>query len=232
MSERPDAPVRAAARALTLAGVRMGKFRLADLFGPPKRPDPEAELERQLRALEQEALHALPGFGAQFLNRAGDLCLEAGKLNRGLSYLGGAIDMYLHAGRWDAAGAVCRKLLRVSPNAVRARCTLAWLSIGKSLGGEAQARIRDYVRAAQTAGAMSMEMAKKQLALMAEAARDEEVLRLLAEQLRQLGGPEAAARVDARLKEVKGPAAADHDEEQVWSAVLRAALLGPRQLSQ
>lgn len=210
----------------------MARFRLADLFGPPKDPDPEAELERQLRDLEHQARDAVPGFGAQFLNRAGDLCVDAGKLDRGLNYLGRAIDMYLQAGRWDAAGAVCRKLLRVSPGAVRARCTLAWLSIGKGLGGTAQSDIRDYIQAARRAGSAHVEMTKKQLGFMAEAVFDEGVLQLVAEELWQLGDKEGAKKVGLRLKEVReGATVSDRDQERTWAAVLRAALMGPRELA-
>jgi len=212
----------------------MARFRLADLFGPPKSPDPEAELEQQLRELEHQATDAVTGFGAQFLNRAGDLCIDAGKLDRGLNYLGRAIDMYLQAGRWDAAGAVCRKLLRVSPGAIRARCTLAWLSIGKGLGGDAQAEIRDYIQAARAAGPLHVAMTQKQLALMAEAVFDAGVLELVAEQLWQLGDHDGAKKVGLRLKAVTGGAADDvseHDQERTWAAVLRAALMGPRELS-
>ncbi len=210
----------------------MAKFRLADLFGPPKNPDPEAELERQLRDLEHQAMDAVPGFGAQFLNRAGDLCVDAGKLDRGLNYLGRAIDMYLQAGRWDAAGAVCRKLLRVSPGAVRARCTLAWLSIGKGLGGDAQAAIRDYIQAARRAGTTHVDLTKKQLSLMADAVFDEPILQLVAEELWQLGDKDGAKKVGLRLKELReGGAVSDHDQERTWAAVLRAALMGPRELA-
>src|SRR2546421_12372724 len=91
----------------------------------------EPNLERQLKALEAQADEAMPGFGAQFLNRAGDLCLEARLNRRALVYYGKAIDSYLHGGRYDPAAAVCRKLLRVSPHSVRAHCTLAWLALGE-----------------------------------------------------------------------------------------------------
>ena len=210
----------------------MARFRLADLFGPPKNPDPEAELERQLRDLEHQAMDAVPGFGAQFLNRAGDLCIDAAKLDRGLNYLGRAIDMYLQAGRWDAAGAVCHKLLRVSPGAVRARCTLAWLSIGKGLGGDAQTDIRDYIQAARKAGPAHVEMTRKQLGLMAEAVFDVGVLQLVAEELWQLGDHAGAKTVGLRLKALtEGGSVSDHDQERTWAAVLRAALMGPRELA-
>lgn len=212
----------------------MTRFRLGDLFGTPKSPDPDAEMEGQLRELEHQAADAVPGFGAQFLNRAGDLCIDAGKLDRGLNYLGRAIDMYLLAGRWDAAGAVCRKLLRVSPGAVRARCTLAWLSIGKGLGGDAQAEIRDYIHAARAAGPGHVDLTRKQLALMAEAVFDPDVLEVVAEQLWELGDHTGAKKVGLRMKAVVGGAAeelSDHDQERTWAAVLRAALMGPRELS-
>lgn len=210
----------------------MVRFRLADLFRPPKRPDADAELDGQLRQLEQEAQHALPGFGAHFLNRAGDLCLQAGKLDRGLGYLGEAIDMYLRAGRWDAAGAVCRKLLRLSPGAVRARCTLAWLAIGKRLGGDAQAQIRDYVQAVHRGGARTMELARKQLALMAEAVSDEGVLELIGAELSRLGDNEGATKVALRLEQLQqAPGGSERDDEHTWATVLRAALLGPQQLA-
>ena len=82
---------------------------------------PEPGLDKRLQSLEQQADIALPGFDAQFFNRAGDLCVESGDRPRALHYYGRAIDAYLRAGRYNAGGAVCRKLLRVSPGAVRAR---------------------------------------------------------------------------------------------------------------
>ncbi len=211
----------------------MPRFNLGDLFSPPKSPDPELELDNQLEELERQAADAVPGFGAQFLNRAGDLCVDAGRFDRGLNYLGRAIDMYLHAGRWDAAAAVCRKLLRVSPHAVRAHCTLAWLAIGKGHAGDVRQEIHDYVEAAQSAGPADVAMAKKQLARMAEAIFVAEVLEGLAEELWQLGDHDGARRVGLRMKEMlAAPRVSPQQQERTWTTVLRAALMGPRELAE
>lgn len=188
-------------------------------------PEPGQGLEKQLSALEQQADIALPGFDAQFYNRAGDLCVEAQDRERALSYYGRAIDAYLRAGRYNAAGAVCRKLLRVSPGSVRARATLAWLSIGKGLLSDAQWEVEEYVEAARAAG--QVDLARKQLRLMAEATQNVELRALLADHLRKVGDDEGAERVvDMPLEELAGR----EEAEALWSRVLRAALMGPRDL--
>ena len=188
-------------------------------------PEPGNGLEKQLSTLEQQADIALPGFDAQFYNRAGDLCVEAQDRERALSYYGRAIDAYLRAGRYNAAGAVCRKLLRVSPGSVRARATLAWLSIGKGLLSDAQWEVEEYVEAARAAG--QLDLARKQLRLMAEATQSLELRTLLADHLRKIGDDEGAERVVAMpLEELRGR----EEAEALWSRVLRAALMGPRDL--
>ncbi|HEX9106946.1 MAG TPA: hypothetical protein VF832_06955, partial [Longimicrobiales bacterium] len=98
----------------------------------------------------------------------------------------------------------------------------------------AQAEIRDYIQAARAAGPVHVEMTRKQLALMAEAVFDPGVLELVAEQLWELGDHEGAKKVGLRLKAVAAGAAdavSEHDQERTWAAVLRAALMGPRELS-
>ena len=188
-------------------------------------PEPGKGLEKQLNALEQQADVALPGFDAQFYNRAGDLCVEAQDRDRALSYYGRAIDAYLRAGRYNAAGAVCRKLLRVSPGSVRARATLAWLSIGKGLLSDAQWEVREYVDAARSAG--QVDFARKQLRMMADATHNEELRTLLADHLRKLGDEGGAEYVLAKpAEDQSGP----ENAEALWSRVLRAALMGPRDL--
>lgn len=190
----------------------------------------EPDIERQLKALEMQAEDAVPGFGAQFLNRAGDVCLEARLHRRALSYYGRAIDSYLHAGRYDAAAAVCRKLLRVSPRSVRARCTLAWLAIGKGMLGDAQKEIAEYVDAAERSA--RQEMAVSQLRMMAEATYHGGLLDVLAEQLDRLGDAVGAQKVRGaavHLRELPNLHTAA-DEEALWEKVLSAALKGPREL--
>lgn len=188
-------------------------------------PEPEPGLEKRLKSLEEQAETALPGFDAQFFNRAGDLCVEAQDRKRALAYYGRAIDAYLRAGRYNAASAVCRKLLRISPGAVRARCTLAWLSIGKGLLSDAQWEVDEYVQAAVDAG--QTDLAVKQIRMMADATYNPDLRALLADHLHKLGDSEAAERV-------MDPANIDdeprEEAEALWSRVLRAALMGPEDL--
>ena len=188
-------------------------------------PEPEPGLEKRLKSLEQQAEIALPGFDAQFFNRAGDLCVEAQDRKRALGYYGRAIDAYLRAGRYNAAGAVCRKLLRISPGAVRARCTLAWLSIGKGLLSDAQWEVDEYVQAAVDAG--QVDLARKQIRMMAEATYNPELRALLADHLHKLGDSEAAERLIDPEEPEDGPR---EEAEALWSRVLRAALMGPEDM--
>lgn len=190
-------------------------------------PEPEPGLDKRLKSLEQQAEIALPGFDAQFFNRAGDLCVEAQDRGRALGYYGRAIDAYLRAGRYNAAGAVCRKLLRISPSAVRARCTLAWLSIGKGLLSDAQWEVDEYVQAAVDTG--QADLALTQIRMMAEATYNPELRALLADHLHKLGDSEAARRVmDSQPLEDEPR----EEAEALWSRVLRAALMGPEDMRQ
>jgi tetratricopeptide (TPR) repeat protein len=179
-------------------------------------------LDARLQALEQQAETALPGLDAQYFNRAGDLCFAAGQTSRGLAYFGRAIDAYLRAGRYNAAGAVCRKLLRASPGSVRARATLAWLAIGKGLIAEAQWEVEEYVRAATAVG--RTDLARKHLRMMAESTYSTELRLLLADHLRQLDDAEAAREI----VDAPPPEELNREEaEALWSRVLRVALAGP-----
>lgn len=187
--------------------------------------DRDRGLEKQLASLEQQAETALPGFDAQHFNRAGDLCVEADDPSRALAYYGRAIDAYLRAGRYNAAGAVCRKLLRMSPNAVRARCTLAWLAIGKGLLTDATREVDEYVRIAAESGQTDLALA--QIRLMAEATHDPDMRALLADHLRTLGDQEAAERA-TEMEAV--PDDQREEAEARWSRVLRAALMAPEDM--
>jgi len=191
-----------------------------------------SSLERELEALEKQARNASPGYETQFLNHAGNLCVEAGQPQRALGYYGRAIDAYLESGRFSAAEVVCKKLLRISPDAVRARCTLAWLSIGKGYRSGTDQEIADYVRAAKKAGKESL--AAKQLRMMAEAAVSAELREVLAEMLLDLGENEAADRilgeVYAERNGLRTPPL--EDEGKLWSKLLRAALMGPQELKE
>lgn len=190
----------------------------------PSRRGAARDIDKELQALEKEARAALPGFDAQFYNRAGDLCLDNGHRDRALTYYGRAIDAYLKSSRFDSAAAVCRKLLRIAPDAVRTRCTLAWLSIGKGFLGDAQVEVKEYVRAARKAHQQAF--ATKQLRLMGEAAADPELRELIARELAEMGDDVGAGKVRTQPPPPSSPEA----QEDRWSKVLRAALMGPSEL--
>ena len=193
--------------------------------------DARQQLERELKLLETQAKTASPGYETQFLNRAGNLCVEVNQPQRALGFFGQAIDAYLESGRFSAAEVLCRKVLKIAPGAVRARCTLAWLSLGKGFRSETDREVEEYVRAAQKAGKESL--AATQLVMMAQATPSAELREHLAERLLELGAEEAADRVYglvfAERNETRTPMVAD--EGKLWQKLLRAALMGPQELT-
>ena len=189
--------------------------------------DGASALEHQLNALEAAA-EAVPGDGAPYA-QAGDLALSSGQRQRALEYYGRAIDTYLAAGRYDAAAAVCRRVLRIAPRAVRTRATLAWIALGRGVHANARREIEEYVRAALRAG--EEQRAARQLSMMAQATLDPDLRRIIAELLGRLGAVKEAERVIAEMAETdlrRLPSV--EEQERVWSQVLRAALMGPREL--
>lgn len=189
------------------------------------------QLEHELELLESQAKTASPGYETQFLNRAGNLCVDAGQPQRALGYFGRAIDAYLESGRFSAAEVLCRKVMKIAPDAVRPRCTLAWLSLGKGFRSETDQEVEEYVHAAQKAGKEAL--AAKQLVMMAHATPSAELRETLAERLIELGAEEAAdgvyGLVFAERNDLRAPMAAD--EGQLWQKLLRAALMGPQELT-
>lgn len=190
------------------------------------------KLDKELAALEEQVRDASPGYETQFLNRAGNLCVDAGESARALGYFGRAIDAYLESGRFSAAEVLCNKVLQISPNAVRARCTLAWLALGKGVPAAARSQINEYVAAAERAGQDAL--AAKQLYMMAEATTDEVLRDEIANHLLRFEATEKAdaifGLVYAAHENARPGSAAD--EGKLWAKLLRAALMGPRELEQ
>ncbi len=188
------------------------------------------QLENEISGLLAKAdVDRMPGSDAAVYNTAGDLYKESGYYDQALSYYGMAIDAYLRVERWDSSASICRKVLRLSPTAVRARCTLAWLAIGKGIPVEAQAHIRGYVSAAIRAGRDNLAVA--QLKRMGDAAPSPSVRQAVAEQLLDLGADKAADHVFGTVfRERNRPAAAGSNNDLLWSTVRRAAMLGPTEL--
>lgn len=205
---------------------------MAQLFRGRGNDSSKNQLDRELQAIEAQVKGASSGYETPLLNRAGKLCVDAGQPARALGYFGRAIDAYLETGRFSAAEVLCKQVLQIAPDAVRARCTLAWLTIGKGYREGAEREVLDYVRAAKNAGKEAL--AAKQLVMMAEAAVSPELRQLLAEQLLDLGEDKEADHVFAIVfAERNGLRQAPmRDEGRLWASLLRAALMGPKELKE
>jgi hypothetical protein len=183
----------------------------------------------QLDDLERRAETAHgPGGAATYLNQAGDLCLNAARLGDALVYYGKAIDVHVQADRFDAAGAVCRKVIRTAPAVIRARCTLAWLALGSGHEADARDHTQLYLRMAELAGREMV--ALLQVRRMATVAESDDLRLFLGEVLLDLGDESAAdhlfGRVFRERNALDQPMAVDPDER--WSVARRAALQGPK----
>ncbi len=185
-----------------------------------------AGVDGQLSALERQADGEEPGFEAFFHNRAGDLCVREGQEARSLGYYGRAIDAYLRAGRFDSAAAVCQKLLRMRPEGVRARCTLAWISLGRGFAQDAASHVQAYVDAA--ASACKEQLARRHLRRMLTIVDDPELAYQIGEDLIRLGGEGEAEAAFARSVSLGHGTAVVIDERDRWEVVVHASLLGPR----
>lgn len=178
-------------------------------------------LEQVLANMELRALKvSYPDERARIFNLAGDICFDSGARERALSYFGRAIDVHLDARQLDAVVSVCKKIVRLTPEVVRARCTLAWLALGRGVIEEANLRITEYARAAATAG--QEQTASRHLRLMTDVAVNQEVLQSLAEALLELGDDVGANRAfGAAMGHAESKATAPMDSELRWSTVLR-----------
>ena len=182
---------------------------------------PISNLEDLLARMELRALRVgHPEERARIFNLAGDLCFDAGARERSLSYYGRAIDIYIATQQLEAAANMCRKIVRLTPEVVRARCTLAWVALGRGLIQEARLRIAEYAEAAAAAGKAGA--AAQHLRLMTEVAENQEVLESLAEALLQVGDDAGANKAygaalgRVQPRKVRLP---DSPEER-WTAIL------------
>lgn len=179
-------------------------------------------------ALEKAAERASPGNAAQALNRAGDRWVGEGDVARGLQCYGRAIDAHLETARYNAAAGVCRKILRVAPDAVRTRCTLAWLALGRGEVTETQREIGEYAAAAERAG--QRVLATAHLRMMAEATRVPEIRAYVADALDALGASAAAAAIRRTEPASVPPRPTSSEQADLWLAVVAAATRGPADL--
>jgi tetratricopeptide (TPR) repeat protein len=158
-----------------------------------KQPRP-ISLEEALQELTERMRGELsPEQRARLMSVAGDLCFDAGYRERALLYYDACIDLYLSAGRFAASASICDKLIRISPEVIRARCTLAWLAIARGLDDEARRRVEEYGEASLRLERPTV--AQRHLRAMAEEVDSEEVLEAIAHALLKLGDSVSADRV-------------------------------------
>lgn len=131
----------------------------ATLGSPAARQAMRRQAEEILeRARTLEASQRLP-----LQDRAAELYRMAGSRSGALRAFGDAIDSLIECERWDAAIAHCRRVLRLYPEVVRARGTLAVLLAVRGDQGDAAVELSGYVAASRRAG--TSELAVRRLRL-------------------------------------------------------------------
>ena len=179
-----------------------------------------ASLSAMLRSMETRARQTeYPDQRARILNLAGDLCFDAGERERALDYYGRAIDIHVTHHEYSAAVGICQKIVRLTPEVVRARCTLAWMAIARGLISEAQNRVSEYKSAAESAG--QARLARAHLLMMAEVIDDRELLVTIAESLIELGDVENADRVYGAAFGCTYEHRMPGDADERWRTVLK-----------
>lgn len=184
--------------------------------------DLPAALEAGLSAIEASLETAAPRTRAILLKRAGDLCASMGESKRALAWYGRAVDQYLELRDTAAAGLICRMILYVHPDAVRARCTLCWIDIAAGRQEQAAARIWEYAEAARNAG--QEQIAAQQLGWMFDAVGEGPLRERIVFALLRLGEGERAGTLSQR----HDPAAATvpGDRATVWAQLMEGTASG------
>jgi hypothetical protein len=183
------------------------------------------ELDLELSALEKQARAAQDQTQGHLFNRCGDLCVVAKRKTAAVRYYGMAVDAYLTAGYVGPAAAICRKILRVAPGAVRTHCTLACLAAHEGHLDEARQCIDRFVEASELTGTEKLAVAR--LRLVGAAVTDEWLLQHIAECLGQLGDSLGRDRIEAMIRD---GAEVDPLAPGVWERLLKAAAADPDDL--
>lgn len=179
------------------------------------------DLEVRLAELEAQADRAPLGFQGRPLNRAGDVCLQAGDRDRALRYYGLAINSLLDDLQPEAARGVANKIIRVHPAAVRTLCTLTWLDLSARHIATAVQDVALYAEAASNGG--RQDMAAPEILAMAALVGNVDFLSAAAEALEVLEATDDAATV-TRWAEQGGSGEHIQDNEELASACLKAAI--------
>lgn len=156
------------------------------------------QLETLLDNLEKRVVAAAePAQKARVLNLAGDMCIDAVQLERGMSYYDMAITTLMGSAQYEAAAKICEKIIALKHSAVRPFYTLALLALHSSKPEVARDRIAQYVAAAEEQ--KLAKIARKHLLDLAEVSDDVEVLDAIAEGLMRLNDSDAANAIYGRI---------------------------------
>lgn len=182
-----------------------------------------AALLRRIRRIEHSSDPADVSTVARLWNQLATLAESEGD-REAPTYFGQAIDAYLEAGYFSAAAAMCTRLIRLHPEVVRARCTRAFLAIGRKQFADAMQDIAEYTLASKRTG--TERFAIPRLRLMAEATSDAGVRRRIAIALGELGDEEGREQVQISIHQPEEAA----DDARRWERLLAVALLNREQL--
>jgi predicted Zn-dependent protease len=190
----------------------------------PRRPapaaDPEQRLEAALRTIVEQLPGATPEQRAFLLKRAGDVCVGLGEPRKALGWYGRAVDQHLELGEAEQAATLCRLIIYVQPEAVRARCTLTWIAIGTERHPEAGEQLGAYVDAARHAG--QTEIAAQQLGWMFGVVSSPNLRRQIVAAMRALGHDQRADGMAEALRSDPAPYPVDRD--RLWEQLMEATV--------
>jgi hypothetical protein len=157
--------------------------------------DAERKLDDELGRIEERAEQESQSQRASLFKRAGDLCAEfQGRGKLAVSYYGKAIDCYIRAEMNEAAAVLCRRLIKFSPEVVRAHFTLAALALMDERAGDAAGEITAYMYAAGRT--RTQRLAIPRLRFMARTTDSAQLRAVLRDSLLYLADKQGAAEVE------------------------------------
>jgi hypothetical protein len=187
---------------------------------PPSQSS-EERLELALKAVLDALPHGTPRQKAILYKRAGDICVSVDERRKALGWYGRAVDQLLELGDADEAARICRLIIFVQPDAVRARGTLTWIEIGTGQYDGAVEHLAAYAHAAREA--KQTVLAAQQMEWMYDVAVSAALRDRIIQEMRTLGHP---ARAEAIARRVPHPPPASLTREQIWARVLDATVGG------
>jgi hypothetical protein len=190
------------------------------IVSPTTESSPDPRLEGALRTLVESLPDASPEQRAFLLKRAGDVCVGLGEPRKALGWYGRSVDQHLELRQLEQAATLCRLIIYVESNAVRARCTLTWIAIGEDRLPEAADQLGAYVDAARHAG--QNEMAVRQLGWMFGVVTSPNLRRHIVAGMRALGEESRAEAMAESLRST--PDVRPVDRDRVWEQLLEATV--------